>query len=168
MTIAAILSTKGDEVATVPSGAQVRDAVSMLANRKIGAVPVLGDEALPVVEIVPKSGAYDFEAKYVPGATEEIVPARISKPASAKAQEFALKAHRILGCTGATRTDMIVRGEEVLVLEINTIPGFTSMSVYPRLWDASGVPYAELIDRLIALALERSEDEARNRTEYER
>jgi D-alanine-D-alanine ligase len=121
-------------------------------------VPVIGYkklEALPVVEIVPKSGFYDYHAKYTPGATEEIVPARIPQAQYAYAQELGILCHDILGCRDMSRTDMIVRGDSVYVLEVNTIPGMTPTSLLPRSAQSAGIDFPELLDRLISYALSR-------------
>ena len=117
--------------------------------------PVLNGEPLLPVEIVAKGGVYDFANKYVPGATEEIVPARLSKELLKRAQEIALEAHNALGCEGATRTDAIVRGEEIIVLEVNTLPGMTSTSLLPNSAKASGIPFDDLCQRLVEDALKR-------------
>lgn len=120
-------------------------------------VGVLGNDApyaLPVVEIVPGSGFYDYEAKYTPGATEEIVPARISDNLSKLAQDIAVKSHKALGCRGMSRTDMILSGGGFHVLEVNTIPGMTPTSLLPRAAEAAGISFGELLDRLIEYALE--------------
>jgi D-alanine--D-alanine ligase len=107
--------------------------------------PVAGDEVLPAVEIVPASGRYDFEAKYTPGATEEVCPARITKDQEQKAGELALRAHRALGCRGVTRTDMIVNGDKIVVLEVNTLPGMTSTSLVPKSAQAYGWSFNDLV-----------------------
>ncbi|MHB1191290.1 MAG: D-alanine--D-alanine ligase family protein, partial [Armatimonadota bacterium] len=120
-------------------------------------VPVIGNEdllALPVVEIVPEGGFYDYHAKYTPGATEEIVPARLPEALYRKAGELAVMCHRALGCRGMSRTDMMVRGDEILILEVNTIPGMTPTSLLPCSAKAAGIEFAELLDRLIGYALE--------------
>ncbi len=121
-------------------------------------VPVLGNktlETLPIVEIVPSSGFYDYEAKYTAGATDEIVPARISPAAAQESREIALLCHRTLGCRGMSRTDMIVdAADRVFVLEVNTIPGMTPTSLLPRSAEAAGLAFPALLDRLIDLALE--------------
>jgi len=120
-------------------------------------VGVLGNEelfALPVVEIVPAKGFYDYEAKYTPGATEEIVPARISSEETTKAREIALAAHESLGCRGMSRVDMILNADGICVLEVNTIPGMTPTSLLPRAAEAAGISFGELLDRLIEYALE--------------
>jgi D-alanine--D-alanine ligase len=117
--------------------------------------PVLVDRALPPVEIAPVSGVYDFGNKYTPGATEEIVPARLPSEVLAKAQETALAAHRALGCAGATRTDAIVRNGEVIVLEVNTLPGMTGTSLLPNSAAAVGISFEELCRTILEDALTR-------------
>ena len=122
-------------------------------------VPIIGNEdleILPIVEIVPAKGFYDYEAKYTPGATDEIVPARISDELSAKARDIAELCHRTLGCRGMSRTDMIVSPDgEIYTLEVNTIPGMTPTSLLPRSAEAAGISFPKLLDRLIELALEK-------------
>jgi UDP-N-acetylmuramate--L-alanine ligase len=118
-------------------------------------VPVLCGKALLPVEICPVSGEYDFANKYTPGATEEIVPARLPQAQLDEAMRIAELAHNTLGCEGATRTDMIVRGEELIVLEINTLPGMTTTSLLPNSALASGIPFVELCQRLVEDALSR-------------
>jgi len=121
-------------------------------------VPILGNdelEILPIVEIVPRGGFYDYEAKYTAGATDEIVPARIPDDVAAGARRIAKLCHRTLGCRGMSRTDMIVTpGGEVYTLEVNTIPGMTPTSLLPRSASAAGYGFGRLLDRLIGLALE--------------
>jgi D-alanine-D-alanine ligase len=108
-------------------------------------------------EIVPlASDWYDYEAKYAEGGMELVVPARISEAASARVQELAVAAFVATDCEGMARVDFFVGPEgDVVVNELNTIPGFTATSVYAKLFEASGLPYAELLDRLVELALER-------------
>jgi len=122
---------------------------------------VLGNadlQALPLVEIIP-SGDYPFfsyEAKYKPGATSEICPARLSPALTAAAQECALIAHQALGCRGYSRTDMRLRDGEIYVLETNTIPGMTATSLFPQGAQAAGIDFPALLDKLIELALEKN------------
>lgn len=118
-------------------------------------VPVVGDRALPPVEIVPNTGQYDFAAKYLPGATEEICPARLKPEQLEKAQEIALRCHRALDCLGATRTDMIVRGQEFFVLEVNTLPGMTGTSLLPNSAATAGLSFDDLVDWIAQEALKR-------------
>jgi len=102
---------------------------------------------------------YDFNAKYTAGGMQLTVPARISETAGARVKELALKAFVGAGCDGLARVDFFVDGEQVIVNELNTIPGFTPTSVYARLMQASGVGYPELMDRLCRLALERHQQQ---------
>lgn len=108
-------------------------------------------------EIVPSSEFYDYRAKYVDGKSGLIIPAELSPDAVREVQRLAVEAFRAIDCAGLARVDFFLqRGTgRVLINEINTIPGFTSISMYPKLWEASGLPYRELITRLIELALER-------------
>jgi D-alanine-D-alanine ligase len=98
---------------------------------------------------------YDFEAKYEPGGMELLIPARISAGAAARVRELALEAFARAGCDGLARVDFFVDGEDVLLNELNTMPGFTPTSVYAKLMQASGVAYPALLDRLCRLGLER-------------
>jgi D-alanine-D-alanine ligase len=106
-----------------------------------------------------EDGWYDYAAKYTPGGMELVVPARISEAARERVRELALTAFRLAGCSGLARADFFVDGEDVLVNELNTMPGFTQTSVFGKLWDLSGVPYPELCDRLVRIAVERFERE---------
>ena len=113
-------------------------------------------------EIVAHADWYDFEAKYEPGGMELIVPAPVGEDTAARVRELAAEVYRVTSCTGLARCDFFVtHQDEVLVNELNTIPGFTATSVYARLFEASGIPYPELLDRLIELALERRDRRAR-------
>jgi D-alanine-D-alanine ligase len=98
---------------------------------------------------------YDFDAKYAPGGMRLTVPAHISSTAARRVMELAVAVFVQAGCHGLARVDFFVDGEQVLVNELNTMPGFTRTSVYARLMEAGGIPYAELVDRLCRLALER-------------
>lgn len=117
-------------------------------------------QPLPVIEIVPKRDFFTYEAKYE-GASEEICPARIPGPMAEKAQQLALRAHRVLGCEGFSRVDLFLCGTDVVVLEVNTIPGLTEGSLIPLAARTAGIGYADLLDRMIAAALRR--DRARRR-----
>ncbi len=110
----------------------------------------------PPGEIVAHADWYDYEAKYSEGGMDLVVPARIGEEETARVRALAAQVFRAVGGTGLARCDFFVRdGGEVLVNEINTIPGFTSTSVFAKLFEADGVPYADLCDRLVRLALER-------------
>ena len=121
---------------------------------------VLGNEtieALPIIEIIPGDGYefFDYDAKYLPGATEEICPARIPDAIRDQAQAHAKAAHRALFLKGYSRTDLILSNENLYVLETNTIPGMTATSLYPQSAEVAGYPFPDLLDRLIALAMEK-------------
>jgi D-alanine-D-alanine ligase len=125
-------------------------------------VGVLGNlrpiASLPGEIVVTQNEWYDYEAKYDAGEMDLVVPARITEQQVARAQELAVRAFVATDCEGMARADLFVRTDgEVLVNELNTIPGFTSTSVYARLFEESGIPYAELLDRLADLAIERHE-----------
>lgn len=110
--------------------------------------------ALPPTEIVPRTrGYFDYHAKYTPGATAEITPAHIGSAMTRKVQELALRAHAALGCSGMSRTDMIMHGKTVYVLETNTIPGMTKTSLLPQAAKAAGLSFARLLDRIITVAI---------------
>jgi D-alanine-D-alanine ligase len=120
---------------------------------------VLGNEtpeALPLIEIIPgeKYEFFDYEAKYQPGATREICPARIDAQLTQKAQACAVAAHKALYCRGYSRTDMILKDGEFHVLETNTIPGMTATSLFPQSARAAGMTFGQLLDRLIELGME--------------
>ncbi len=114
-------------------------------------------ESLPLVEIVPgkKHAFFDYEAKYLKGESQEICPARISDHLAQKARDLAVKSHRALFCNGYSRTDMMIRGDEIYVLETNTIPGMTPVSLLPLAAKTAGLNFSQLLDRLIELAMER-------------
>jgi UDP-N-acetylmuramate--L-alanine ligase len=118
-------------------------------------VPVIGERAFPAVEIRPRKGTYDYSAKYTPGATEEIVPARISSQASEKASQYALIAHQVLGLCDFSRSDFIVQGDDVVFLEINSIPGLTPTSLLPRSAQGAGVPFDDVCELILLSALKR-------------
>ena len=109
-------------------------------------------------EIVAHADWYDYEAKYSSGGMELRVPAKIPEATAERVRELAIRVFRLCGCSGLGRCDFFVEGEEVLVNELNTIPGFTETSVYGKLLEASGIPYAELCGRLVELALERDRE----------
>jgi D-alanine-D-alanine ligase len=106
-------------------------------------------------EIVISADWYDFAAKYKPGGMQLLVPARISAVARARVQAMAIRAFSRFGCSGLARADFFVEGDDVLLNELNTMPGFTATSVYAKLWQASGLPYEELVTRLCELAVQR-------------
>ncbi len=130
---------------------------------------VLGnDEPLASLpgEIVTRHEFYSYDAKYIDEkGAQLIIPAKLPKAVVRKIQECAIRAFQALCCQGMARVDFFLRGkDEILVNEINTIPGFTKISMYPKMWEASGISYADLIDRLIQLALERCAKEKKLKT----
>jgi D-alanine-D-alanine ligase len=132
-------------------------------------VAVLGNdtpEASVVGEVVPSKEFYDYEAKYLSEGSDLLVPAPIPKKQAKEVREMAIRAFQACDCAGLARVDFLMepgKDGRIFVNEINTLPGFTSISMYPRLWAATGLPYPKLIDRLIELAIERRTDKDRNR-----
>jgi len=132
---------------------------------------VLGNDR-PIVsvpgEVRPKREFYDYQAKYVTDDSELLIPASLSEAQIQEAQSLALQTFKVLDCSGLGRVDLLLERDtgSFVVNELNTMPGFTSISMYPRLWEASGIPYPDLVARLIDLALERHEQKAKLRTSY--
>jgi D-alanine-D-alanine ligase len=122
--------------------------VGVLGNRDI--------TALPVIEIIPDTryDFFDYHAKYLPGASQEICPARIDDDLTEKARSYAVMAHRALFCEGYSRTDMMLKDREIYVLETNTIPGMTETSLLPRAAKTAGISFSRLMDILIELGME--------------
>ena len=114
-------------------------------------------EAFPIIEIIPdkEHDFFDYEAKYTAGITREICPARIDEDLTLQAQTLAKKSHQALFCRGYSRTDLILRGRELYVLETNTIPGMTATSLLPQAGQAAGYTFTRLLDRLIELGMEK-------------
>jgi D-alanine-D-alanine ligase len=128
---------------------------------------VLGnDDAVASVpgEIVPIKEFYDYNAKYLDEGSKLIIPAKLTKAQTKKVQELAVKAFKAVDCSGLARVDFLMdpKTGKIFLNEINTMPGFTAISMYPKLWAASGLEYADLIDRLIQLGIERHEDKKKN------
>lgn len=108
-------------------------------------------------EIIPSNEFYDYDAKYVDGKSEAHIPANLPAQVTAKVQSLALKAFQVLNCSGLARVDFLIDGTtyDIFLNELNTMPGFTSISMYPKLWQSSGLPYPQLLEKLIALAIEK-------------
>lgn len=125
-----------------------------VAGREL-TVPVLGDEALPVGEIIPKNEIFDYESKYQPGGAQEIFPADIDERIAKRAQELALRTHRALKLSGYSRVDFRLdeRGE-LWCLEANSLPGMTAASLFPKAAQAAGISFPDVCDRICRLALE--------------
>jgi D-alanine-D-alanine ligase len=115
-------------------------------------------------EIVPVKEFYDYSAKYLDEGSELIIPAKLTKAETKKVQELAIRAFQAVDCSGLARVDFLMdpKTRKLFVNEINTMPGFTAISMYPKLWAASGLSYSDLIDRLIQLGIERHEDKKKN------
>jgi D-alanine-D-alanine ligase len=113
-------------------------------------------DALPIIEIIPDEAHefFDYEAKYTAGVTREICPARINEELTQKAQSYAKIAHRSLFCKGYSRTDMILKDDEIYALETNTIPGMTATSLFPQAAQKAGMSFSQVLDKLIELGLE--------------
>ena len=132
---------------------------------------VLGNnepEASLPAEVIPSNEFYDYEAKYVDGKSTAVIPAKLGAAATRRVRALAVTAYRSIDCAGMARVDFFVtKGRGTIYLnEVNTIPGFTAISMYPKMWEASGLSYPQLLDRLIALAIERHSEMARRRTSY--
>jgi len=120
-------------------------------------VAILGAEALPVVEITPHDDFYTYHAKYTAGASTHTVPAPLPDHIARRMQEYALRFHRALGCRDYSRIDMLMSvTNSIYVLECNTLPGLTPLSLFPEAAAAAGIPYDALVERLITSALARS------------
>ena len=115
-------------------------------------------------EIVPVKEFYDYSAKYLDEGSELIIPAKLTKAEAKKVQDVAIRAFQAVDCSGLARVDFLMdpKTRKLYVNEINTMPGFTAISMYPKLWGASGLAYPDLIDRLIQLGIERHEDKKKN------
>jgi D-alanine-D-alanine ligase len=135
-------------------------------------VSVLGNDepiaSLPG-EIIPSREFYSYAAKYLDNQSELLIPAPLSPEHTDLIQKLAIMAFQALDCAGLARCDFLLEKAtgEVFVNELNTMPGFTPISMYPKLWEASGLSYPALIDRLIELALERHEDKRQSQTLFE-
>ena len=151
-------------------------AMKILVERAVIAreieVSVLGNhdpQASVPGEIVPHREFYDYQAKYLEEGTALLIPAKLKPVQVKKIQQLAVAAFRTLELSGMARVDFFLekKGGKLFLNEVNTIPGFTSISMYPKMWEASGIPFRELIDRLIALALEVHAEKARTKYEIE-
>ncbi len=148
--------------AAVPAAREIE--VSVLGNDDpIASVPG---------EVIPSREFYSYESKYFDDgedASELLIPAPLSPEMTEHVREMAVEVYRAIDCAGMARVDFLLSGEtgELYVNEVNTIPGFTSISMYPKLWEATGISYPMLIDRLIELAIERHRDRARSETSYQ-
>lgn len=151
-------------------------AMKILVERAVSAreieVSVLGNHepaaSIPG-EIVPHREFYDYTAKYLEDGTQLLIPAKLAPAQVKKIQKMAIEAFRALELSGMARVDFFLekRGGKLFLNEVNTIPGFTSISMYPKLWEASGIPFRELIDKLIELAMEQHREKTRTKYQIE-
>jgi D-alanine-D-alanine ligase len=151
-----------DRKLIVEQGIQAREIeVSVLGNdNPIASLPG---------EIIPSREFYSYAAKYIDDASDLLIPAPITDEQTQRIRELAIKAFTAIDCAGMARVDFLMDAstDEIWLNELNTIPGFTPISMYPKLWEATGISYTELIDRLIQLAIERHEDKKRSSTSFD-
>jgi D-alanine-D-alanine ligase len=140
-----------DSVAIVEQGVRAREIECSV----IGNEAPLASQPGEILLAAGERGWYDYEAKYTPGGMQLDVPARLPDDVSERVRELAVEAFLRSGCAGLARVDFFVVGDQVLLNELNTMPGFTQTSVFGSLFEASGIPYGELLDRLVGLARER-------------
>jgi len=155
------LAARYDRKVLIEQGIEAREIeVSVLGNDDpIASIPG---------EVVPCREFYDYRAKYVDDDSELLIPAPLDTETMQRVREMALVAYKALDCAGMARADFLLDrvSGELWINELNTIPGFTQISMYPKLWQATGISYPELIDRLIELAVERFEDKSQSETSY--
>jgi len=173
-------SSVGISKAKTPSDLMTAMELALQFDRKVvieAAVPnareiecaVLGNDdpqaSLPG-EIIPSREFYDYEAKYLDESSKSVIPAELASEQVREVQRLAIAAFRSVDCAGMARVDFFLARDsgEIFLNEVNTIPGFTTISMYPKMWEASGLSYPELIDRLIRLALERHAEKQQLRT----
>jgi D-alanine-D-alanine ligase len=156
---AAALAFEYDRTVIVEEGLEVRELECGVLGNDDPEVSVVG-------EVVPKREFYDYQAKYTPGLADVVIPASVSHDTAESLRGMARRAFQAIDAAGLARVDFFLekRSGRVYVSEINTMPGFTRTSMYPKLWAASGVPYPALVDRLIGLALERAAEKRSLRT----
>ncbi|QSO49980.1 D-alanine--D-alanine ligase [Alicyclobacillus mengziensis] len=171
-------------ISKVKSQAELRNAIDLAAkyDRKIiieqglnvreVEVAVLGNDAPKASvpgEVIPSNEFYDYRAKYLDGESTLMIPAPISDELTEEIRRLAIQAYKAIDCSGLARVDFFVEKDtqRVLINEINTMPGFTKFSMYPKLWEATGVAYSELIGKLLAYAIERAEERRRSQIEFD-
>ncbi len=117
--------------------------------------------SLGIAEILPKRKFYDYTAKYTEGLTEFFIPARLDEETYKRAEEIAVRVYKVVGCKGFARVDMFTRGKEIFVNEVNTIPGFTKVSMFPAIAEKKGISFKELVERIIDLGIEEYREKKR-------
>jgi D-alanine-D-alanine ligase len=161
------LAAKYDRKLIVEQG--VGGAKSKARELEVGVLGNDNPKASVVGEIIPGKEFYDYEAKYLSEGSVPIIPAKLSRSEAKEIREMAVAAFRACDLAGLARVDFLMEPDgrrRIFLNEVNTLPGFTQISMYPKLWEATGIPYRELITRLIELALERQQE--KNRTTYSR
>jgi len=155
------LATKFDSKIIAEAAVNTREIECSVLGNDDPKASILG-------EVVPAHEFYDYDAKYHNENSELIIPAKISGDKTREMQDIAVRAFKAMECAGMARVDFFLEKEtdRVFLNEVNTIPGFTKISMYPKLWDASGLSYPDLIDKLIMLAIERHQEKNRNITSY--
>ncbi len=151
-----LLAAKYDRKVVIERGVNAREIeISVLGNEQ----PIVSEPG----EIVPSREFYSYEAKYIDNRSELLIPAPLSEEQRKKVQGLALRAYQAVDCSGMARVDFLMDKdtEELFISEINTIPGFTQISMYPKLWEKSGISYSVLVDRLIELAFQRRHEKER-------
>jgi D-alanine-D-alanine ligase len=144
-----------------------------IQNAREMEVSVLGNDD-PVAsvcgEVLPSREFYSYESKYVDGTSGLVIPAQLPDKVSECLREYAVRAYKAIDCAGMARVDFFVEKDtnRIYLNELNSIPGFTKISMYPKLWEASGLPYSNLVDRLIELAMERKAERDRTSHSYRR
>ncbi|WP_067618449.1 D-alanine--D-alanine ligase [Alicyclobacillus acidiphilus] len=156
------LAARYDRKIIVEQGLDVREIEVAVLGNDVPQVSVAG-------EIIPSNEFYDYSAKYVGGTSKLIIPAEVTDGQRAEIEHYAVQAFQAIDCAGLARVDFFIEKStgKVLVNEINTMPGFTRYSMYPKLWEASGMSYSALLDHLIQLALERQEERERTVRTFE-
>jgi D-alanine-D-alanine ligase len=152
-TIGVAIVRRAEELPDALAAALVHDSLVLIEEFIEGmevTVGVLDGDALPIIQVVPKGGFYDYHAKYTAGQTEYILPAPLPAPLYAHLQDAAVAAFRALGCAGAARVDFMVRGENVFCLEVNTIPGMTETSLLPKAARQAGISFEQLVLKILA------------------
>lgn len=155
---AVLLARRYDPKVIVESGARGKREVECAVIQDEQGMPIASEVGEIVVAAEADHEYYDFEAKYLDGTSTNVVPAQMSETMRQRIREYALQAFDAIGCEGLARVDFFLTDSVdggLVINEINTMPGFTPFSMFPRLWEASGVEYAELVERLIQLALSR-------------
>lgn len=161
------VKSKNDFIAAVEEAFKYDNKILIeenISGRELECAVLGNEEVLSSVvgEVLPQKDFYSYEAKYIDGEGAKLeMPAKITKKEEKIIQDLAIKTFKVLGCEGMARVDFFLTKDRLAVNEINTIPGFTKISMYPKLWDLSGIKYSDLIDRLIQLGLQRFEREKR-------